>query len=468
MKNLLFLGIVILSGVFNVQSKEIDIDSDRNIKFPPKGDLISVNDLQNDVAELKSLLLTVHPNPSFTMNIAEVELQLNKLTQAIVAPMTQIEAWKHLSLMNPFFNDGHMVITYPEYYRRLSEHMDNGGRLFPLQVRIDKSQNIYVTGVENVDGNIRVGDKIAAINGVTASEIVGNILNRMHGDTASNLRAFGAERFAKMYWLLYGDTGYYQVDIDDNSELRRYSITGSNKKTGRENSDISDFVQRKILKDDIGYIRIDRFYYSPEQEEPFFNFMKESWLEFRDANVQDVIIDVRNNPGGTDHYWQIGIAPYVAQESFSFLSRFKIRMTERNIRLGPFKGELGTLVEGSYDELIPVEELNDLRIPGKAYLLMGPLSYSSTVLFLTAFQDSHQAVIAGDSSGARSCTTGRIQTSIFGGSKLELTMPTAIFTRPAGQDLCKESIKPDILILDEPSDPNIAVTKLAKSIIDRR
>lgn len=465
MKSLLFFGIVIL-GIFNVQSKEIDIE--RGIKFPPKGDLISVKDLQNDVAELKTLLLTVHPDPSFTMNIKALELELNKLTQTIVAPMTQLEAWKHFSLMNPFFNDGHMVITYPEYEQRLNQHMDNGGRFFPLQVRIDKSQNIYVTGVENVNENINIGDKIAAINGVAAAEIVGNILNRMHGDTVSNRRAFGAQRFAKMYWLLYGDSHYYQVDIDDNSELRRYSIPGSDNNTVRDNSDISDFVQRKILKDDIGYIRIDRFYYSSEQEEPFFNFMKQSWLEFRDANVQDVIIDVRNNPGGTDHYWQLGIAPFVAQKPFSFLSRFKIRMTERNIRLGPFKGELGTIAEGSYDELIPIEEHNDLRIPGKAYLLMGPLSYSSSVLFLTAFQDSHQAVIAGESGGARSCTTGRIQTSSFDGSKLELTMPTAIFTRPAGQQLCKKPIKPDILILDEPSNPNIAVTKLAKSIIDRR
>lgn len=84
---------------------------------------------------------------------------------------------------------------------RLNGHIDNGGRVFPLQVGIDESQNIYVTGIENLDEDIEVGDKIAAINGIAASEIVGNILNRMHGDTASNRRAFAAERFAKMYWL---------------------------------------------------------------------------------------------------------------------------------------------------------------------------------------------------------------------------------------------------------------------------
>lgn len=468
MKNLLVLGLVVLIGVFIVQAKYIEIESDSNIKFPPQGDLISVEDLKKDVAELKTLLSTVHPEHSFTMNVAEVELQFDKLNQEIVEPMTQLEAWQYFSLMNPFFNDGHMLISYPEYNQRLNDHIDNGGRLFPLQIGIDESKNIYVTGIENLDEDIEVGDKIAAINGIAASEIVGNILNRMHGDTASNRRAFAAERFAKMYWLLYGDTGYYQVDINDSGDLKRYSIIGSNNRTESENSEIGDFVQRKILANDIGYLRIDRFYYSPDHEEPFFNFMEESWLEFHNAKVQDVIIDVRNNPGGTDHYWQLGIAPYVADKSFLFLSGFKIRMTERNIRLGPFKGELGTIVEGSYDDLVKVEEQNDLRIPGKAYLLMGPLSYSSTVLFLTAFQDSDQALIAGESSGARSCTTGRIHSFSFGGSQLELTMPTAIFTRPAGQDLCKKPIQPDILISDEPSDPDIAVKRLADAIVDRR
>jgi len=109
-----------------------------------------------------------------------------------------------------------------------------------------------------------------------------------------------------------------------------------------------------------------------------------------------------------------------------------------------------------------------MPLQGKAYLLMGPLSYSSTNLFLTALQDSGQAVIAGQSSGARSCTTGRIETSLLPGSKLEITLPTLIFTRPAGVELCHQPIKPDIYIADEPSNPAIATSTLAELIFDRR
>jgi hypothetical protein len=471
-KVLLLFCLVIISACSSGQlstSAVMDISKDKNtIKSPPAGDLISINDLQKDLKELISLLDSVHPDPGFTMDVAEVKYQIKKLATEITAPMTHLDAWKFFSQLNPYFQDGHMVISYPEFAKDLNHHIDNDGRIFPVKVRIDKSHHIYVTDVQHIDEGIKVGDKIVAINGIEASEIVKDILSRMHGDTVNNRLALISERFANMYWLLYGDTGDYQIDIKENRESKRYSVIGSKKKVGDINPKIGDFVQRALLDNGIGYLRIDRFYYAPEHENAYFDFMKASWQEFHEANVQDVIIDVRNNPGGTDHYWQQGIAPYVANKPFSFLSQFKMRLTERNLRLGPLKGELGSIAEGPFAPLVPITTQNKLRIPGKAYLLMGSLSYSSTVLFLTALQDSKQAVIAGQSSGARSCTTGRIETSHLSGSQLEITLPTLIFTRPSGKDTCHQPIKPDIFIFDDPSNPAIAVAELAKSIISRR
>ena len=472
MKNILLVFIiVILTACSNVQlSQSPEVVSEKGItsmqiKHPPSGDLIAMESLKKDLFDLNVRLNSIHPDPSFTMDLAKVKWKISKLSKEILAPMTQLDSWKYMSQLNPYFQDGHMSIDYPNYSKHLNTHINSGGRVFPVQVYIDESQRLYVTDTKNTATGMKVGDEIVSINGVATSDVVNGILSRMHGDTANLRRAFASERFAKMYWLLYGDTGYYQIEVINKNKHSHYSILGSN---AANNPELGDIVQRKILDNGIGYLRIDRFYYAPEQEAAFFQFMKESWEEFHHANVQDVIIDVRNNPGGTDHYWQQGIAPYVASKPFLFLSKFKIRMTERNLRLGPFKGELGSIIEGPFEQLVPVDEHDNLRIPGKAYLLMGPLSYSSTILFLTAFQDSKQAVIAGQSAGARSCTTGRIDISNLSGSKLELVLPTLIFTRPSGKKLCHQPIKPDLFIADEPLKPTLAVNKLAKLIITRR
>lgn len=475
MRNLLLiLTIVVLSACSNKQpstSTELMtvLSPDQiEVKRPLAVELVSVDGLNKDLTQIESLLDSVHPSPSFTMDVAEVKFQINELKKEIKTPMTRREAWKLLSQLNPYFQDGHMVISYPDFIQQQHQHIDNGGRMFPVEVQIDKSHHIYVTDTKGINKGVEVGDKITAINGVDASEIIKSMLTRMHGDTVSNRLALLSDRFANMYWLLYGDTGHYKIDFKRNNVHGQYSAIGNRKKLGDISSNLTSFVERKLLANNIGYLRIDRFYYAPEHEKGYFDFMEESWLAFKKANVQDVIIDVRNNPGGTDHYWQQGIAPYVANKPFPFLSHFKIRLTEGNLARGPIKGELNSLVEGPFNQLVPIKPENDLRIPGKAYLLMGPLSYSSTILFLTAFQDSNQAIIAGQSSGARSCTTGRIETKILSESNLEITLPTLIFTRPSGNESCHQPIKPDIFIPDNRADPILAVKKLAKEITRNR
>jgi hypothetical protein len=115
-KILLVLGLMIVSACSNGQlstSAVMDISKDKNIiKSPPAGDLISINDLQKDLTELISLLDSVHPDPSFTMDVAEVKYQIKKFATEIKAPMTHLQAWKFFSQLNPYFQDGHMVISY--------------------------------------------------------------------------------------------------------------------------------------------------------------------------------------------------------------------------------------------------------------------------------------------------------------------------------------------------------------------
>jgi C-terminal processing protease CtpA/Prc len=470
---LLAFSSLILSACSNFEVPKralMDVHSDRalmQVKSPPAGSLITAKELQNDLVELNTILDSVHPDPNFTMDLSEVKTQIKKFSDGITSSMTHHEAWKYFSQLNPYFQDGHMVISYPNFAQDLNHHIKNGGRLFPFKVTIDESHRIFVSDVQNNNTDISIGDEITSINGVSALKIIDVILSRMHGDTIKNRIALAANRFTNMYWLLYGDTGNYQIDVLKNNEQKIYYILGSNKSISTVDTGIGEFVQREILDDGIGYLRVDRFYYTQEQEKSYFKFMKDTWQEFRNANVQDVIIDVRKNSGGTDHYWQQGIAPYIASKPFLFLSEFKVRMTERNIRMGPVRGELGSIIEGPFEQLVPVSGHNNLRIPGQAYLLMDNLSYSSTILFLTALKDSKQAIIAGQSS-ARSCTTGRIETSSLPGSKLELTIPTLIFIRPSGKSLCAKPIKPDIFISDDPLDPSIAVSTLTKLIKAKR
>jgi len=436
----------------------------------PAGELHSVASVQKDLAQLDSYLDTIHVDPSYTMDIETVKSAINHLSNNIKQPMTQYQIWRYFSQLNPLFNDAHMLIDFPDSSKMSKQHLANGGRLFPVKVRIDNNKRLFVTQGAKGNSRLDLGDEITAINGIPTFTIINKMLERMYGDTPEHRMVLAAERFSKLYWMLFGDTGTYQLNIISKQIESSVLISGKSELDTKLNPPLSEIVQQKVLDNDIGYIKIDRFYYSAEQESAFFEFMNETWQEFHQAKVKDVIIDVRNNPGGTDHYWMQGIAPFVANKAFSLLSGFKVRLTERNLRLGPIKGELGTVVEGPLEYMIPVENDSLYHIPGKAYLLMGPLSYSSTHLFLTAMQDAKQALVVADENknGARSCTTGRIVTMPLTNSKLEVVIPTAIFIRPKGAGTCKKPIRPDIHIKENLAEPMSAISQLAVAIIAKR
>jgi len=407
-------------------------------------ELISVEAIKADFAQLKYLLKQIHPQPSFTMDVNSVMQRIDNLSEQIKAPLNQFEVWQHMALLNPYFNDGHMAVFYPALNKEFHQHIANGGRLFPIDVFISESNKLYVNTNKYTSLGITKGDEIVKINGKRASDIVNSIVSRMHGDSLAHRQALAADRFGKMYWFNYGDSKTYYIEVSNKVSQQSVSVAGISDEDKPTNVGIDNFVSRKILRNNIGYLRIDRFYYPPHLETPFFDFMQDTWQAFKQANVQDVVIDVRKNPGGTDHYWQRGIAPFVADKPFAFISKYKMRLTERNLMLGPAKGEVGSIAEGTYEPLIPVSGQEEFKVLGKTYLLMGPLSYSSTVLFLTAFQDAKQAFVIGQKSGVRSCTTGRIHPFHLPGSRLEVTVPTAVFTRSAGDMQCHMPINPDL------------------------
>lgn len=462
------LSAVFISACSSSLPSDISADANSqlntNIQLPPQGKMVTAEEFRGDFNQLKELLDSTHPEPSFTMNLANVKSKIDELASQLDKPVSQLEAWKHIAQLNPYFNDGHMAVFYPFLTEGFNQHKASGGTVFPVKVRIDELNRVFVNSVEHEEIGLKLGQEIKSINGIPATQVSHEIVSRMHGDSIAHRAALASDRFGKMYWLMFGDPGKYQIEVIEPSQIKRHLLAGKQLKTEENEPEITDFLSREVLDNNIGYLRIDRFYYAPHHEQAFFNFIEDTWLEFNKAKVQDVIIDVRANPGGTDHYWQLGVAPYVAKEAFSFFSKYKIRLTERNLKLGPVTGELGAILEGPYNQLIPVSGKEKLKIPGKAYLLMGSLSYSSTVLFLTAFQDSEQAVIAGQRSGVRSCTTGRIHAFELPGSKLEVTVPTLIFTRAAGEANCHEPIEPDLLLSTDRSEPNDAVEKLAEMI----
>ncbi|NVJ69390.1 MAG: peptidase S41 [Alphaproteobacteria bacterium] len=425
---------------------------------------VTPEELRQDLDQAASIFTSTHPEATWSVSEKALKDQIAHLKSEADHPMSLREAWKLFARLNPAFADAHAAVYYPDLKTRLQDHVNSGGAVLPITVWLDENRTPHLAASVTTQVNAQDAPVITAINGTDTKMIVNEMLSRAQGDSPAFRKAYVEKRFSDLHWELFGGSNEYTLTLKTKQGIRHVTVAGAHKVMRPTFPPLEDMVERRILEGDIGYLRVDAFVYPPEQEKAFFEFMAETWKQFHEAGVKDVIIDVRNNGGGTDHYWQLGIAPYVAQKSFPFLSYFKMRLTERNLKLGPIQGPKDSVQEGPFAMMVPIKEDEPNRIPGKAYILAGPYSYSSTILFLTAMQDSGEAIVAGQPTGGRSCSTGRIEKFALASTGIELTVPTLIYTRPAGAEGCMSPVQPDVLIETNPTTPEKDIAALATYI----
>jgi len=177
----------------------------------PQTEVLTKGEVRADFAQWLDEMRSLHPAFSLRTDEARFERMVKRIDADISGTMTQLEARRLFSRLNPVLNDGHNVVVIPDQFARAQRYLKRNGTVFPLHVHIDDKAHLF--SVVEASGGIARGDEIMAINGLPASQIVADMLARAHGDTARFRRALVAQRFPILFLQLFGDTVDYPVDI---------------------------------------------------------------------------------------------------------------------------------------------------------------------------------------------------------------------------------------------------------------
>src|SRR5262249_35405681 len=90
---------------------------------------------------------------------------------------------------------------------------------------------------------------------------------------------------------------------------------------------------------------------------------------------------------------------------------------------------------------------NPLRFKGKVYVLIGPYTYSSSILFANVVQDYGFATVVGMGGAARTTQSGGTQNLTLSRTQIGLVVPRFLLKRPAGAE---GLVQPDVLIPEDP------------------
>lgn len=171
---------------------------------------------------------------------------------------------------------------------------------------------------------------------------------------------------------------------------------------------------------------------------------------------QTLIIDIRANTGGDDDMWLEGIMPYIATKPFRNGSDYVSKVVEGRQQEGQ---KIGEVIRGSQSNWYQPSLDDPLRFTGKVYVLIGPATYSSSILFTTAVQDYGFATVAGTGGAARASQTGGTQRTTLPHTKIGVVMPRFVLKRASREE---GLVQPDVLISEDPFTPGTAIESLLR------
>ena len=172
-------------------------------------------------------------------------------------------------------------------------------------------------------------------------------------------------------------------------------------------------VRSKVLEDTIGYVRITQFQEATPRD------LGKTLNELREKNVQALIVDLRNNPGG------LLTAAVGVSEYFLPADKLIVSIKGRNGRKDEYRASL---------------EEEPYTYP--MIVLVNEGSASASEIVAAAMQDWGKAVIVGKTTFGK----GSVQTilPLTDGSGLRLT--TAKYYTPSGESIHSIGVKPDIVV----------------------
>lgn len=414
--------------------------------------------LQQDVQFIRQTIAEIHPDPGITIAPARLEAALASAQAQLAAPMDRDGAWRVLGKLNPQFADAHLALLQPERDKQAKAHLAAGGGFFPYETRVTPEGDLFIRAELGGKASTLARTRIDRVNGVPASQVVQELMQFIHGDTAAFRAEVLSRRFWFYYWKAYGAPARFTLVQAGKQTSVPASTALPESLAGAEAADFDKVYRFELLGKHSALLTINAFLW-PEKDK-FHAFTKDAFARMRDAGVRNLLIDVRENPGGDDDMWKDGVLPYIATRPYRHTSTYVKKVIPGR---GSATEQVGDVIHGTQERWEQPQPGNPLLFKGRVYVLVGGMTYSSAVLFSNVMQDFGFGQLVGARGYARARQSGGIQVRSLPNTKLDLVVPRFVLDRPSGART-PELVTPDIVLPDDPFDKRVLVDALLRRV----
>ncbi|GJL93553.1 S41 family peptidase [Hyphococcus sp.] len=435
--------------------------------------LIAPDVAREDLAALYDGLKSGHYDLYIHRPKPEYDALYQQTMASLDAPLSRFEFFLAAQKFTAFGNVAHARIDFPsEAYGAFREA---GGRSIPIFLRIVDGR-AYVgedySGLETVSP----GDEILSIDGRPMSFWLEETAKLISADTPYIAHSLLEFSFPMYLWAVIGEQEQFEVTFAAPKGKKRTVTIPATTRTaqlaageGQDEQFALDFNGResRMLDGGVAYLRPGPFYNVEDPENlwdatQFTAFIDDAFASYLEAGAQNLIIDLRDNPGGDNSFSDPMIA-WIADRPFRFASKFLIRSSDEaaasnQARLdaspGAVEGVSG-LFAREYAR-VPRGEVFEFEIPiahpkagqkftGEVYVLVNRHSYSNAVNVAAIFQDYGWGVIAGEKTSDMATTYGAMESFTLVNSGFSVGFPKAHIIRPSGEPE-SDGVTPDVVI----------------------
>ena len=430
---------------------------------------IPIVKLKKDVDFANKKLQKFHPNLYWYITKKQLDYKFDSLKQTIKQPLKPNEFFLKLAPVIADVREGHLRLIPLEkrFTKKETKKLkDQKGTLGRLNYVIENN-HLYVKDNTEKVGNLKVGTEILTINNVPVSQILEKYrpLVTSDGNNTTYQKYSLARRFNTFFTLEYGILDSLKVetklkDSIQNLVLKRETKTKTEKKKEKQDQKLTEEKKTKgynpitksfnrnlqfLLKDSsVAYIKIKSFSGTYSKK-----FYKETFATIKKAKTKYLIIDIRDNLGGS--LAEINnLYSYFAKEKFKFIkdievsSRTSILSTDYLSNFPTLTKPLGVISYPLYmmfsvistkkkdgkfyiKDLFPSKKPKTNAYKGETYVLINGSSFSASSVISAKFKADHLATLVGEETGGANDGTvaGIYSTQKLPNSKMKL--PIGLF-----------------------------------------
>lgn len=365
-----------------------------------------------------------------------VDVRFDSVQNLITDTISGADFLKLIGVSNAAVRCGHLY-TIPQ--EKLAEEI-LAKKVLPFYIKI-VSGKIYSLH-DCSSAVIPSGSQILSINGNSYNKILNTILPGIAVDGYIKTRKY---RLMERYFfdLFHGFDLYYYLHVDRSDSFKiEYIDYRSNKRKSKTLSGITSNERRKILldryniderhwfdtpspkfelseQDNYALLTISRSFYDKKIDPDFDSLLDSAFSAIRDKSISNLIIDLRNNEGGSEQQ-QATLMSYLYPQPFKLYQNIYVSRLDYS----PLKSVLNltekdtaTLVDKNEDEWMRKikddlwinnhEYYEGLQLQpskknvfsGSIYVLMNGVCFSSASALIANIKNTTKAIFIGEESG---------------------------------------------------------------------